>query len=207
MISTITGAADLIEAIRRQPDMMTDLQLVAELKLPQGCIAAGYIRNFVWDVLHGYAERTPLHDVDVLYYDPSCLDEKAEKAYDAKLRERNPRLNWSVKNQARMHLRNGTSPYGSVEDAMRYWPETATAVAARLNAAGEVELIAPFGLDDLLSLRVRQGPYFHDHHVFQKRVHDKEWLRRWPLLKLVEEGTAGSSLNGHRLDLTDNGLR
>lgn len=195
MISTITGAADLIEAIRRQPDMMTDLQLVAELKLPQGCIAAGYIRNFVWDVLHGYAERTPLHDVDVLYYDPSCLDEEAEKANDARLRERNPRLNWSVKNQARMHLRNGTPPYRSVEDAMRYWPETATAVAARLNAAGEVELIAPFGLDDLLSLRVRQGPYFHDHHVFQKRVHDKEWLRRWPLLKLVEEGAAGSSLN------------
>lgn len=145
MMPTIAGAADLREAIRRQPEIMADLQLVAELRLPQGCIAAGYIRNFVWDVLHGYAERTPLHDVDVLYYDPACLDEEAEKVYDARLRERNPRLNWSVKNQARMHLRNGTAPYRSVEDAMRHWPETATAVGARLNAAGEVELIAPLG--------------------------------------------------------------
>ncbi len=186
MMPTIAGAADLREAIRRQPEIMADLQLVAELRLPQGCIAAGYIRNFVWDVLHGYAERTPLHDVDVLYYDPACLDEEAEKVYDARLRERNPRLNWSVKNQARMHLRNGTAPYRSVEDAMRHWPETATAVGARLNAAGEVELITPFGLDDLLSLQVRQGPYFHDHDVFRKRVNGKDWLRRWPLLKLVE---------------------
>ncbi|WP_178022407.1 nucleotidyltransferase family protein [uncultured Paenibacillus sp.] len=192
MISTIKDAAGLREAIRRQPEMMADLQLVADLGLPQGCIAAGYIRNFVWDVLHGYVERTPLHDVDVLYYDPACLEEEAEKAYDARLRERNPQLNWSAKNQARMHLRNGTAPYRSVEDAMLHWPETATAVGARLNAAGDVELIAPLGLEDLLSLQVRQGPYFRDHAAFLQRVNGKAWLSRWPRLVLVEgeEGRA-----------------
>ncbi|WP_059047304.1 nucleotidyltransferase family protein [Paenibacillus rubinfantis] len=182
---TIAGAADLREAIQRQPDMMADLRLVAELGLPQGCIAAGYIRNFVWDMLHGYTERTPLHDVDVLYYDLACLEEEAEKAYDAWLCEHNPRLNWSAKNQARMHLRNGTAPYLSVEDAMRHWPETATAVGARLNAVGEVELIAPLGLDDLLLLQVRQGPYFHDHGAFRERVDGKAWLSRWPRLEMI----------------------
>ncbi|WP_068785893.1 nucleotidyltransferase family protein [Paenibacillus phocaensis] len=195
MISTIADASSLREAIHRQPEMMADLRLVAELGLPQGCIAAGYIRNFVWDVLHGYAGRTPLHDVDVLYFDPDCLDEEAEKAYDARLRERNPQLNWSAKNQARMHLRNGTVPYRSVEDAMRHWPETATAVGARLNGAGEVELIAPLGLEDLLSLQVRQGPYFHDHAAFLRRVSGKAWFTRWPCLELVEgEGGATPGL-------------
>lgn len=193
MRPTIADAGDLREAIRRQPEMMADLQLIAELGLPQGCIAAGYIRNFVWDVLHGYAVRTPLHDVDVLYYDPACLEEEAEKAYDARLRERNPQENWSAKNQARMHLRNGTTPYRSVEDAMLHWPETATAVGARLNAAGEVELIAPMGLNDLLSLRVRQGPYFRDHAAFLQRLNGKAWLSRWPRLVLVEEEERGDT--------------
>lgn len=193
MISTIADASSLREAIRQQPEMMADLRLVADLGLPQGCIAAGYIRNFVWDVLHGYAERTPLHDVDVLYYDPVCLDEEAEKAYDARLRERNPQLNWSAKNQARMHLRNGTAPYRSVEDAMQHWPETATAVGARLNGAGEVELIAPLGLTDLLALRIRQGPYFRDHAAFSQRVNGKAWLSRWPRLVLVEEEERGNT--------------
>ncbi|WP_026326881.1 nucleotidyltransferase family protein [Paenibacillus ginsengihumi] len=182
----MASAADLREAIRRQPEMMADLRLVAELGLPQGCIAAGYVRNFVWDVLHGYASRTPLHDVDVLYYDPDCLDEAVEKAYDAQLSARCPQRNWSVKNQARMHLRNGEAPYRSVEDAMRHWPETATAVGVCLNAEGEVELIAPLGLEDLLSLKVRQSPYFRDTAAFRERVAAKEWLRTWPRQTLIE---------------------
>ncbi|MNW51038.1 hypothetical protein D3C74_285090 [compost metagenome] len=191
MLPGIADAEGLCEAIRQQTEMMADLRLVAELGLPQGCIAAGYIRNFVWDVLHGYTVRTPLQDADVLYFDPLCLDEEAEKAYDAKLRERNPRLNWSAKNQARMHLRNGAAPYLSVEDAMKRWPETATAVGARLDAEGEVEILAPLGLADLLSLQVRQGPYFHDDAVFRQRVNGKAWLSRWPRLVLVEEEDRG----------------
>lgn len=183
----IQDAAGFREAILSQPEMMADLQLVAELGLPQGCIAAGYIRNFVWDVLHGYSGRTPLHDVDVLYYDPECLDEAAEKEYDAILNARNPLRNWSAKNQARMHLRNGEVPYHSVEDAMRRWPETATAVGVRLDPDDGVELIAPLGLDDLLSLKIRQCPYFHDVAAFRQRVESKEWLRIWPRLQLIED--------------------
>ncbi|MEF2966025.1 nucleotidyltransferase family protein [Paenibacillus sp. M1] len=165
--------------------MMADLKAVAGLGLPQGCIAAGYFRNFVWDALHGYSGRTPLHDVDVLYYDPECREEEAEKEYDARLRVLNPKRAWSVKNQARMHLKNGDSPYGSVEEAMLHWPETATAVGARLDAAGNIEIIAPFGLSDLLELRVRQSPYFHERSIFEGRIREKEWLRIWPRLTVV----------------------
>ncbi|WP_435921064.1 nucleotidyltransferase family protein [Paenibacillus sp. DYY-L-2] len=187
--NTITNAAELRQAIAGQPDMIADLRAVAELGLPQGCIAAGYIRNFVWDVLHGYTARTPLHDVDVLYYDPECLKEEAEKAYDELLRRRHPGLNWSVKNQARMHLKNGDAPYRSVEEAMRHWPETATAIGARLDQDHHVELIAPFGLDDLVGLKVRQSPYFRDRQIFVNRIKKKEWLRIWPRLNVVPDGS------------------
>lgn len=168
-----------------QPEMITDLQAVDSLGLPQACIAAGYIRNFVWDVLHGYPGRTPLHDIDVLYYDPECLDVAIEKEHDARLREFRPGKDWSVKNQARMHIKNGEPPYRSVEDAMLHWPETATAVGARMNAIGDIEIIAPFGLDDLLNLEVRQSPYFRDRNIFMERIRLKEWLKIWPKLRVV----------------------
>lgn len=110
-----------------------------------------------------------------------------------------------------MHLRNGTTPYRSVEDAMLHWPETATAVGARLNAAGEVELIAPMGLNDLLSLRVRQGPYFRDHAAFLQRLNGKAWLSRWPRLVLVEEEERGDthtrSCDDREPSPSSNGLR
>ncbi|WP_410770048.1 nucleotidyltransferase family protein [Fontibacillus sp. BL9] len=165
--------------------MMADLKAVASLGLPQGCIAAGYFRNFVWDVMHGYADRTPLHDVDVLYFDPECLDEGMEKRLDAQLKERIPNRDWSVKNQARMHRKNDEPPYRSVADAMLHWPETATAVGASLNEGGDIEIVAPFGLDDLLGLLVRQSPYFRDRSIFEQRIREKEWLRIWPQLTVV----------------------
>ncbi|GIP52408.1 nitrate reductase [Paenibacillus vini] len=184
----ISNVDDLKRAIGKQPEMMADLEAVAALGLPQGCIAAGYFRNFVWDVLHGYTVRTPLHDVDVLYYDPDFLEEEAEKEYDARLREINSSLNWSVKNQARMHLKNGEPPYRSVEDAMLHWPETATAIGARLKDGADgvnIDIVAPFGLDDLLGFQVRQSPFFQNRNVFMDRIRDKEWLRIWPSLQVV----------------------
>lgn len=40
-----------------------------------------------------------------------------------------------LRNQEQMHIRNGDQPYSSALDAMRYWPETATAVATRRMAS------------------------------------------------------------------------
>lgn len=75
----MNDAAGLREAILHQPEMLEDLRAVAEQGLPHGCIAAGYVRNFAWDVLHGYTSRTPLHDVDVLYYDPDAWTRRSRK--------------------------------------------------------------------------------------------------------------------------------
>ncbi|MRE47150.1 hypothetical protein GII66_24395, partial [Escherichia coli] len=46
-----------------------------------------------------------------------------------RLRQQLPSLDWSVKNQARMHQRNGDYPYTSTRNALLHWPETATAIA------------------------------------------------------------------------------
>ncbi len=73
-------------------------------------LAAGFVRNLVWDRLHGLV-ATPFTDIDVIYFDPADLSRETENRYEAELRILAPEYPWSVKNQARMHLRNGDKPY------------------------------------------------------------------------------------------------
>ena len=53
--------------------------------------------------------------------------------------------------------RNGDAPYRKTDDAIRCWPETATAIAARLSGT-RVEVLAPHGVHDLVNLIVRPRP-------------------------------------------------
>jgi hypothetical protein len=48
----------------------------------------------------------------------------------------------------------------TVTDAMRFWSDTATAVAVRRNDEDACEVAAPFGEDDLLGLILRPTPRF-----------------------------------------------
>lgn len=176
----------LIEIINQNQYIFEDMKVVRALGIPSTYIAAGYIRNLVWDILHGYPVRTALDDVDVVYFDISNLSEETEKELERVLRSYSNKYKWSVKNQARMHLLKNVNQYLSVEDAMRRWPETATAVGIRLDQHDNLEILAPHGLEDLFNLRIRQSPYFADKEFFLQRIINKQWLRKWPLVQIVE---------------------
>jgi len=45
------------------------LECVRLLNLPDCYLAAGFVRNLVWDFLHQMPSPTPLNDVDVIYFD------------------------------------------------------------------------------------------------------------------------------------------
>jgi hypothetical protein len=163
------------------------LEVLAALDLPDCWIGAGFVRDAVWDHLHGYGITEPKGDIDVVWHDASSPEPDADELIERKLRDRMPNLQWSVKNQARMHTRNGDAPYVSVSDAMRHWPETATAVAVRLGYGGSIEVNAPWGLDDLFALRLCPTPHFHAEKfsVFTDRVASKRWIERYPKLLLA----------------------
>ncbi|WP_049868466.1 nucleotidyltransferase family protein [Paenibacillus sp. D9] len=154
---------------------------------PGAWLAAGYVRNLVWDRLHDYRERTPLEDADVIYYDQEHPDEAEEKAWEHRLGAGCPELRWSCKNQARMHVVSGLPPYGDVADAMSCWPETATAVAAAMREDGAIAVLAPHGLEDLFGLRLRPGPRLTDAGLFLRRTRSKQWLAKWPRLQLISD--------------------
>lgn len=165
---------------------MEALREVAALSLPDSWIGAGFVRDAVWDHLHGFPLAPPPGDVDVLWFgdDRASADEDCQ--IEAQLCSRLPLLDWSVKNQARMHRRNGDRYYVSVADAMAHWPETATAVAVRLTDDEVLEVSAPLGLDDLYALRLAPTAGFATakRSIFDARVRAKDWLARYPKLVL-----------------------
>ncbi|MBV7265377.1 nucleotidyltransferase family protein [Erythrobacter ani] len=191
------GASRVREVLRNDPVRRKALELVADLNLPDCWIAAGFVRDAVWDRLHGYPMSEPYGDVDVVWFCDNSQDDDDDRLIERRLVTNMPELEWSVKNQARMHRRNADYPYRSVADAMTYWPETATAIAARLDGAGEIQITAPFGLEDLLTLRLRPGPRFWDEKlpIFVERVGHKNWTKRYPKLKMSVVASGGSSLS------------
>ncbi len=187
----MTRAAALVRLIAGDDWRMAALAAVRALGLPDCWIGAGFPRALVWDHLHGYARPTPLADIDVVYFDARATDPAIEREHERRLaalwpdgREAVP---WSVKNQARMHLRNGDAPYSDTADALRHWLETPTAVAVRLGDDGAPEILAPLGLDDLFSMTVAPTPHARRRRAdaYRERLAAKPWRRQWPLLRIV----------------------
>ncbi|MDW6004211.1 nucleotidyltransferase family protein [Vibrio mangrovi] len=173
----------IIELMKQDPLRREALEYVSQLGLPQCYIAAGFVRNLVWDHLHHFETSTPLNDVDVIYFDPSENGVDTYQIYESKLSQQIHTLNWQVRNQALMHLRNGDEPYLSSVDAMSYWPEKETAVGIRQIGTNEYECISAFGFDSLFALKLTPNPK-RSYSVFESRMKAKNWLEHWPVLKV-----------------------
>ncbi|WP_325895205.1 nucleotidyltransferase family protein [Grimontia sp. NTOU-MAR1] len=171
----------IIEWVQGDPLRMQALYATRSLKLPQCYIAAGFVRNLVWDRLHNKETATPLNDVDVIYFKDDETDVSAHLRYELHLNTILPSLNWQVRNQAHMHLRNDDEPYMDILDAMSFWPEIETAVAIRLVNDNSLECISPFGFESLFALKITPNPK-RDAAIFQQRIQSKNWLSHWPKL-------------------------
>jgi hypothetical protein len=178
--------AALLALITADPGRMRLLRLIQALGLPDCWIGAGFVRSAVWDHLHGYPPSLSMSDVDVVWFDDARAEPDNDRRVENELAASAPDVAWSVKNQARMHEHNADRPYISVEDALRHWPDTATAVAMRLTGDG-LDVLAPFGLADLFGLVVRPTPAFATDKlpVVQARMSEKRWLERWPRLRVA----------------------
>lgn len=184
----MNAVSQIRSVIQADPFRWHILGVVRALHLRDCWVGAGFVRNAVWDHLHQRPHAPPDGDVDVIWHDPRRTDPAEDRKHEAALRAAEPSVLWSVKNQARMHTRNGDAPYASATEAMRCWPETATAIAVRRNHEEGCEVAAPFGLDDLLSLTLRPTPHFarERHHAYVERLRTKQWTAAWPLLKEAE---------------------
>ncbi|MEH6937835.1 nucleotidyltransferase family protein [Bacillus sp. JJ664] len=178
---------DIMKLIKDDVWMMDILKTAKALQLPEWWICAGFVRSKIWDNLHGYEKRTRLEDIDVIYFDPTNLDESIEKKYEEILKDLKMDIPWSVKNEARMHLKNNIQPYQSCVDAISKFPETATALGVKLNERDEIILTAPCGIDDAINGIIKPSPNSIEAiEIFEGRLLQKNWKQKWPLLQIEE---------------------
>jgi uncharacterized protein len=178
----------IIELITEDIWMMNLLKVVKSLNLLDWWICAGFVRSKIWDTLHNLNERTPIPDIDVIYFDPTNIDELMEKKLEEMLKTLMPNIPWSVKNEARMHIKSNVPPYFSSVDAISKFPETATALGVKLDEKDNVVLTAPCGIGDVVNLEVKPTRSFTEAkervQIYEARITKKNWISTWNNLKV-----------------------
>ena len=174
---------DLLQAIQLNTDLMKILIIIRNLGLKDSWLAAGSIRNFIWNLLSDKSPFDRETDVDVIFFDPDISYEETV-SLEKKLREDFPQYQWELKNQVYMHQHSPhTAPYTSSRDAMSKYPERCTAVGLRLNEDSTLELFAPYGLEDILNFQVHPTPHFLENEdrmkLYQTRLSKKNWQEKW----------------------------
>ena len=177
---------DILNLIERDDTMMSTLRTAELLNLKDWIIGAGFVRNKVWNHLHGFTMTDDTADIDLVYFDPEGNTYTEDQLLSEKLSMQTGQT-WEIVNEYYAHTWNNLLPFSSTEDAIAHWTETATAIGVTLRN-NELTLVAPHGIDDLVHLIIRPTPTFIDRLSFiHERVTKKHWLTKWPKLRLSTE--------------------
>jgi len=172
--------------VRADPDLMRLLVSLRTIELPQWRLVAGCLYQTVWNALTGRPRGTGIKDYDVIYHDGSDLSWEAEDAVIRRVAAATHDCVGpvEVRNQARVHLwfpeRFGTEypQLTSADEALRNYSSIAHAVGVRLEPDDRLDILAPFGLDDVFAMRMR-----HNRALNNAATHDAkaERIRAiWP---------------------------
>lgn len=178
--------------VRQEDRLMRILETVRRVNPPEWIVAAGAIRNMVWDRLSGYASPSQLGDVDVLYFEKESS--LVDRDVSAELARLQPEHRWEAANQAVIHewllVEFGIEvrPLRSSAEGLATFSETATAVGVRLETDDSLAVVASAGLEDLFSLILRPNPRCPDPGLFDPRLATKGFQRRWPNLRILPVG-------------------
>lgn len=180
-----------LEAIlRASPSLMQAMTKARDLALPDSMIVSGAIYQRVLNQLTGRDPDYGIKDYDLFYHDASDISYEAEDAvirraaaaFEPPLRDQ-----VEVRNQARVHVwfeGKFGEPYAPLRcsaEALERFVSPTFAVGARLSADGRIEIVAPFGLEDLFALRMRPNPRRPTRNF--ARVAEN-LVKRWPELRV-----------------------
>lgn len=183
-----------ISILKENKDLITILDYICELNLPNFYIAAGSIFQTIWN----YYDQKPLNfgikDIDIIYYDPNNLSKESEKKLENKIIEHFKALNlnyeFDVHNEARMHLwkkeneNKDINQYKNSEDAIDQWIATVHSIGIT-KENDNIKVYAPYGLSDIFSKTIRPIK----HKANSKELYDKKaesWQKRFDNLNIIE---------------------
>ncbi|HEV2081530.1 MAG TPA: nucleotidyltransferase family protein [Brevundimonas sp.] len=182
----------LIAAVRNDPDLMRVLETTATLGLNDWLIFSGSVYQCVWNAVTGRPPGHGVKDFDLGYFDEDVSWEaedavigRVAEAFDEPLRSR-----VEVRNQRRVSewfpakFGEPYPPVANTAAALDRFVAPAFAVGVRMEAAGRMSVVAPFGLDDTFAMVVRPNP---------NRPLAKDWDRvvaglraRWPEVRVED---------------------
>ena len=95
-MNTVKNKQEILGAFRENSDMMAILTIIRNLGLKDSWLAAGSVRNFIWNLLSDESPFDCETDVDVIFFDPDLSYEKTI-LLEKKLREDFPQYQWEEK--------------------------------------------------------------------------------------------------------------
>lgn len=164
----------------------------ADMALPQWMVVSGALYNSVWNHLTGRPAGYGIKDVDLFYFDGSDLSWEAEDVVIRRGAEAFAHLPLPVeiRNQARVHLwfedhfGSPRPPLMSSAESLEHFASRTHAVGLYLTPEGVPELCAPFGLDDIFSLRVLPN-HRHDNRLTHE-TKGRRARQTWPEVTVVD---------------------
>jgi hypothetical protein len=183
----------LADILRAAPGLMQVLRTAQALDLPDWLVFSGAVYQPVLNQLTGRPVEYGIKDYDLAYFDPADVSYEAEDVVIRKVAaafEEPLRSMVEVRNQGRVHLwfeakfGEPYAPLSSSAEALSRFVTTINAVGVRLQADDSLRIEAPFGLDDLFALRLRQNPARSEVRGFGRVA--GAMRARWPELAIVE---------------------
>lgn len=179
------------DIVRADPIASAALVAARKVGLPDWRIVSGVLYNAVWNALTGRPPGYGTRDIDLFYFDGGDLSWEAEDRVivAAASAFAGLPLPVEIRNQARVHLWyeskfGRTCPaYESSDHVIRHFASTTHAVGVRFEADGRLDIVAPFGLDDVFSFRIVPNRCLDN-----RETHEKKAARAkacWPEISIV----------------------
>ena len=186
------------DIVRADPDLSGVLHAARGLELPQWRLVAGCLYQTVWNVLTNRPARTGIKDYDLVYFDDTDLSWEAEDHVVRRVEARISNLPApvEVRNQARVHLwfkqRFGVDypPLRSADDGLTRYASVVHAIGVRLEADNRLDIIAPFGLDDLFAMVIRPNRVMANKASYEAKAARAKAI--WPELVVVPWSTSSA---------------
>ncbi|RWM97823.1 MAG: nucleotidyltransferase family protein [Mesorhizobium sp.] len=183
--------AAFLEIVAADPLLAKTLARVRELELPDWLVVSGALYNSIWNYLTGRPSGYGIKDVDLFYFDGTDLSYEAEDAVIRRAAQHFEGLTLpvEVRNQARVHLwypakfGQACPRYTSASESVGYFASKTHAVGVRYDADEALELVAPFGLDDIFSFRITPNRVLDNQRTHEAK--GKRARENWPEISVV----------------------
>lgn len=166
----------LQKIVRADPILWPALQAARGLNLPDWWIVSGAIYNTVWNHLTGRAPGYGIKDIDLFYFDPDTSWDAEDRVIQGATYKFPTSPPVEIRNQARVHLwfpdhfGHTIAPLTDCMDAIAGFAARTHAIGIKLIDADQIEVCAPFGLDNVFDMKIVPNPRHPNRETHQKKA-------------------------------------